>query len=287
MRVGLLSLVAVLSVTAAAVTMSLRPSIAEPAPIPPLSATLEIRRTNLDLSTVSIEVANEGDVPVTVRSAELLSDSFESPGPQDVDVEVPDHAAARDIKIEYGTARCDDQPSPEGAPGTARLEVSTDGRHFSEVLLELPHPDGVMDRLLSERCGEAFLAKRVAVSLGEWEIADDDTLHGHLILQRVEGDEPIELFTIAGSILYTLTPDLADGDTPIGELAGDDSRQSFDVIGDTSRCDAHGLADVKKPFAFNAWISIGGSEPIATPIPITDTDVTKFTQMLERRCVSH
>lgn len=246
------------------------PRAVPPSSPPELTATAEIRRSFAEPGVVAIAVTNHGPAPVRVLAVELVSDSFAPLGPQAFDATVPPSVNPRDLLTDYGAARCPDGVDSTAAPSSVVLDVATEDGAAHEVVAELPHPNGTLDRLVEEACTAEFLSRTVEVELGELTRAEDGTLDGTLTARPVDG-AAVAVTEVRGSVLFDITA---------AELPGRTAALHFD----SSRCEGHAVGDAKQPFAFTAWIAVDGAEPAAAPVPVGEAHRRVLYAMLDERC---
>ncbi|GAA4909506.1 hypothetical protein LX16_2866 [Stackebrandtia albiflava] len=256
----------------------LRPS-PEPSEPPRLSASLEIRRLNPQPDTVALAVTNAGDTEVTVRHVRLVSASLAESAGTEVSVTVPADAT-RDVFIPVPTAMCGDDIAPATAPATAELRVSSRGVEHA-VALPLAHPNGTLDRLVGRDCATALLARTARVEFGDWRSAPSGVLLGELRVIRVGGDLPITLDSVTGNPHYAVTPVTAG--PPLGELPPGTAELSVPVEVDANRCDAHALAEAKKPWLFPFRLTVGAWE-VPGEVTVSETDQAAMEAMQAVRC---
>lgn len=243
-------------------------------PVPDLSATAEIRRSFNRSGLVVIAVTNHGAEPVTVTSAELLSDSFAATGPQPFDATIPPGDTPRDLQVEYGPANCPDGVDSTTPASRARLVARTEGGAEQELVVDLPHPNGTLDRLLRADCGAQVLAESVTLTMGPLTPNPDGTLSGVLTVTPVDpGSTPI-ITNTRGSVLFEVAPQ-PDPASPPGQLR---------VRSDVQRCGGHAIGDAKRPYGFTAWIDLGDGQEIPTDIPVDDDQRAALDAMQAVRC---
>ncbi|RRS00115.1 hypothetical protein [Glycomyces terrestris] len=253
---------------------------AAPSDPPDLTATAEIRRSFMAPGIVAIAVTNHGDAPVQIRGVELLTESFAPLGVQAFDAHVPPSVNPRDLLTEYGEARC-----PAGVDSTARpasvvLDVATEDGAVHEVVAELPHPNGTLDRLLREACAAQAIAASTAIELAEPTKAADGALEAALTLRPLAG-AAVGVTDVRGSVLFTVeSAPLAA--RPIAGAPGE--AVTVPLLIDAFRCEGHAVGDAKQPFGFTVWVTIDGADPIATPIPVPDPHRDALWAMLDTRC---
>ncbi|SDU30008.1 hypothetical protein [Jiangella alkaliphila] len=243
-------------------------------PVPDLSATAEIRRSFNRSGLVVIAVTNHGAEPVTVTSAELLSDSFAATGPQPFDATIPPGETPRDLQVEYGPASCPDGIDSTTPASRVSLVARAEGGADQVLAVDLPYPNGTLDRLLRADCGAQVLAESVTLTMGPLASNADGTLTGVLtVTPVVPGSTPIITDT-RGSVLFEVAPQ-PDPATPPGQLH---------VRSDVQRCGGHAIGDAKRPYGFTAWIDLGDGQEIPTAIPVDDDQRAALDAMQAVRC---
>ena len=243
-------------------------------PAPDLSATAEIRRSFNRSGLVVIAVTNHGAEPVTVRSAELLSDSFAATGPQPFDSTIPPGETPRDLQVEYGPASCPDGVDSTTPASRVSLVARAEGGAEQELVVDLPHPNGTLDRLLRADCGAQVLAESVTLTMGPLTPNADGTLSGVLTVTPVDpGSTPV-ITNIRGSVLFVVAPQ-PDPASPPGQLR---------VRSDVQRCGGHAIGDAKRPYGFTAWIDLGDGQEIPAAIPVDDDQRAALDAMQAVRC---
>jgi hypothetical protein len=244
-------------------------------PAPDLTATAEIRRSFNRSGLVVIAVTNHGGEPVHVTSAELLSDSFEETGPQPFDSTIPPGDIPRDLQVEYGLARCPDGVDSTTDQAQVAVTAQAEGGGEHALVLDLPHPNGTLDRLLRADCEAQVLAESVSLTMGPLVPAADGTLTGLLTVTRVDGGTtPATITDTRGSVLFEVAPQ-PDPALPPGQLR---------VHSDVLRCGGHAIGDAKRPYGFTAWIDLGDGEPIPTAIPVDTGQRAALDAMQAVRC---
>jgi hypothetical protein len=240
-----------------------------PSPTPPataldetLTATIQLPRLVRDPRTVAVLVRNDGEAPVHVRQVELLSESFAPTGPVTKDVVIA-AGSAKSLSLLYGEGRCDGALTPPVAAARAALVVEVDGQ---SVPVELPIPNAAdLAPRLHADCAAQVVAAAASFRLQGWVPGPDGVLQATLQVTRVAGDEPITVYELSGSVLYRLTPVAG---LP-AQLAPGSELFEIPILASAARCDAHAMADVKFPYLFRAFVTIGDSPRLPASI---DTD---------------
>ncbi len=263
-------LVVVGAVTAGTVKLWPKPTGPEAEPVhydEILAATLTLPRLAGDPDAVAVRIENHGDEPVLVVAVELLTASFEAVEPTEVQVSIPPEQA-KWILVDYGPGVCGGDPAPALAPTSARIVVA-EGERRETVEFELPDAEyqGLGTRLNAD-CSRQMVSAAVDLRLTGWTAAADGTLRANLTVARRAGDEPLAFLEMRGSVLYRLEPPTGE---PFGVVTPDESLVEIPVTARPGRCDPHALADVKFPYQFRTWLTIGDSEQLVADIA-TDLD---------------
>jgi hypothetical protein len=250
-----------------------------------LRVTAEQWRQHEVARQVAIALYNDGPVPVRVSRLELVAPSFDGLAAVAVDALLPPGGLRVDVPISYGIGRCDGvNTTPSAEPSTVLVEATPAGGRARTLTLRLAQPNPMLDKLLRNDCEQARLRRAVAtVHFGGWR-ADAAGLRGTVVVERGAEDTPVTLQDLTGSIMYSLDPDPAGRPRPLGTLAAGQRRLVVPVTARPGRCDQHALAEIKKPFVFPAWITLGDGERRYTEIAVSDPDRKLLDRMLRRVC---
>lgn len=218
-----------------------------------VSVSLQQYRSDEAAHTLRVAVRNDSTVPVHFADVQLITDSFEVLPPRPVGSTLG-HTPRTDLRIPYGKARCTPESIPEVAPATVVAHLRVGDEPMREARFELPHPDPLLDKLLSAECG-AYLVTRVAeFTFGDSWSRRGDVLRGTVIVTRRAGDEAVTVEELGSTTNYTVRP--LRGVTPVAELQAGESLLEIPVEVGPSRCDPHAFAETKKGYLFPVWASV-------------------------------
>jgi hypothetical protein len=262
---------------AGAASCSESPSPTTPSLEETLTATVELPRLVRDPRTVAVLVHNHGSSPVHVRQVELVTESFAPTGPTTKDVVIAG-GSAKSLSLTYGEGRCEGALTPPVAPAHAALVVEVDGQPVP-VDLPLPNADDLAPRLHAD-CAAQTISAAASFQLTGWAPGPDGRLHATLQVSRVADDEPITVYEVSGSAIYRLTP---AGALPAVLVSGAD-RIEIPITASAARCDGHAMADVKFPYLFRAFVTIGHSPRLPANIDTDSTGQSELPRMWHVLC---
>jgi hypothetical protein len=258
-----------------------------PDPTPDLTAEMQLPRLIRDPRTVAVLVTNHGTGPVWIREVELITASFAPTGPVEKGVTIA-AGATKALAVVYGEGICGGEAAPPLAEATARLVVAAGNEEpagddrWQTLELPLAYAADRLGSRLHADCAAQLVAAAVDLRLERWSSDPDGRLRGVLVVERRPGNEPITVHKLTGSALYSLAVERHDG--RIGRLPPGEVRLEAPVIADAARCDAHALADVKFPFQFRIWVTVGEATELPTTAAFDPADQAPFDQMWHIRC---
>jgi hypothetical protein len=199
-------------------------------------------------------IDNQSDTAIVVVDVALRSPLFEPVAPDRHDYTVA-AGLRQDLQMGVGASIC---PRPD-EPSMIEMTVEIDGerRHgLVEVDIE------PLDELHSRECGERLVFEHADVEWGPEFSVDDGVLATTVTLTRRQGDEPLSVINVRGTVLYLVLPASAPTDgEPLATMAPGDPAGTAPVLMRVGRCEPHAVADVKKPYSFGVWVTVGDSEP--------------------------
>lgn len=199
-------------------------------------------------------IDNQSDTDVVVVDVALRSPLFEP-----VEADVHDYQVAaglrQDLRMDVGASIC---PAP-GGPSMIEMTVEVDGvRSHGVVEIDVSPITAISTR----ECGEQFVFEHADVEWGPDFTVADGELTTTVTLTRRDGDEEMSITAVRGSVLYIVSPatEPAD-DAPLGTMAAGETTGTAPVLMHVGRCEPHAIGDVKKPYSFNVWVTVGDSDP--------------------------
>jgi hypothetical protein len=199
-------------------------------------------------------VDNQSETDIIVVDVALRSPLFE---PVEPDVHDYPVAAGRrqDLRMGVGESIC----PPADEPSMIEMTVEIDGerRHGLAEIDISP-----ISKINTRECGERFVFEHANVEWGPEFTVDDGVLTTTVTLTRRDGNETMSVTAVRGTVLYLVLAagETSDG-TPLGTMVAGESSGSAPVVMRVGRCEPHAVADVKKPYSFGVWVTIGDSEP--------------------------
>lgn len=251
----------------------------EPAPpraSPDLAVTVQQQRVDATTRIVGVEVTNREDAPVQVAAVRLRGGGLDGPVTT-VDTELrPDLTVA--LRTSYGRPACADRSQPVVAEleiAGAWIAYDVDSAGQQEV-----------GRLLDTDCARIALAEKARVQLtGPYRVTSyrgRPWLHGFLVMSRRSSETPVDLRSVAGTVLVDLRPvrDLVD-------LESDADRAVTEILlGSTGRCDPHALGQSTQTFLLSAYVRLGQETEqriVLVPPPSVQDRVLK---VIDRACAT-
>jgi hypothetical protein len=221
---------------------------------------------------VQVRITATGDEPFTVTSVALASPGFAQVAPREATTEFAPGRVI-DLPVKFGEPRCEVAAEPAAAALTV---VRPDG---SVEDLLVPLSAEILTRIHEEEC--AVLAVLQVVDVQVVDLADeDDALTGALRLTRGEGDEPVSVARVSGSVILDVTAE----ELPT-EMAGNDDELSTPVVFTSATCDPHALAETKKPYVFPLEVTVGDGDPVVMDLPVHDELRARLAALVDRVCL--
>jgi hypothetical protein len=199
-------------------------------------------------------IDNQSDTAIVVVDVTLRSPLFEPVPPDAHDYTV---AAGRRQDLQMGVGESICPPVDEPSMVEMTVEIGGERRHgLVEIDIE-----PLMD-LHTRECGERLVFELANVEWGPDFTVDDGVVATTVTLTRRQGDEPMSITNVRGTVLYLVLPATPPSEgRPLGTMAPGESSGSAAVIMRVGRCEPHAVADVKKPYSFAVWVTVGDSEP--------------------------
>lgn len=211
-----------------------------------------VRQSNLDqsLSSIRVQVLNDGSKPVDVRELVLHVPPFPDAA-SEVDAVIPPGRRI-DFRVVYGEPSC---AGSMPTPAAATAEAVADGR---AVDIAVDDSQNVLRRLLTLFCDRQRLGEVVTVSLGERWTREPagDALLGTIELRRIGRDVDVTVQNLSGSVVFRLQP--VHAGEPIAVLSAAQDVLSIPIRATALRCDPHALAEGKKNYVFPVWLGLAG-----------------------------
>ncbi|MBA3524222.1 MAG: hypothetical protein H0T85_06665 [Geodermatophilaceae bacterium] len=214
------------------------------------------------------KLTNTGTESFTVVSTGLDSAGF-APLPQSERSTMFRPGARIDLPTPYGEVRCrSDQPAE---PAYAVVDVVRPDGSRQRLRVPMPSDYGVLTRIHEQGCVARQLAEDVTVELSQLATTGDgaqQVVRGVLRLTRGETPAEIAVTEVRGSVLYELAP--RAGTTLPQALVPGETTLDIPLEVSPASCEAHIIAETKKPFVFPVFLALDGGEPVFSLIPVSD-----------------
>jgi hypothetical protein len=220
---------------------------------------------------VQTRVTNTGHVPFTVTSVALDSPGF-APLPPRAETATYQPKQVIDLPTPFGDAICDTAAQPAAALLTV---VRPDGATEN---VRVPLSADVLDLIHRQTCAaEAVLA---VAGIEVRDLHDDgDGSTGTLSLTRQSGSQAVTVTRLGRSVV--LAPTVAD--LPLQLPSGAQSVSS-PISFTPASCDAHVLAETKKPYVFVLGVTVDDGDEVTMDLPLDQEDKDALAAMVKRVC---
>src|SRR5690348_1196722 len=244
---------------AAPTTASLSTGPAVP-PVEGIEAAAVRLRTDEALGgQVQTRVTNTGDTPFTVTSVALDSPGF-APLPPRAETATYQPGQVIDLPTPFGDAVCDTAAQPAAALLTV---VRPDGTTED---LRVPLSADVLDLIHEQTCAAEAVLAVADIEVGDLH-DDGNGSTGTLTLTRQSGSQAVTVTRLGRNVV--LAPSVAH--LPL-RLAGGAQTASSPISFTPASCDAHVLAETKKPYVFVIGVRVGNGDEVPLDLPLDQGD---------------
>jgi hypothetical protein len=220
---------------------------------------------------VQTRVTDTGDAPFTVTSVALDSPGF-APLPPQAESATYQPKQVIDLPTPFGDAVCDTAAQPAAALLTV---VRPDGTTED---LRVPLSADILDLIHEQTCAAEAVLAVADIQVGDLH-DDGDGSTGTLTLTRRSGSEPVTLTRLGRSVV--LAPTVAH--LPL-RLAGGAQSATSAISFTPASCDAHVLAETKKPYVFVLDVTVGDGAAVPVDLPLDEGDKDALAAMVKRVC---
>lgn len=223
-------------------------------------------------------IDNQSEADVTIVDVALRSPLFEPVEPDAHDYIVAARWRA-DLRMSVGASIC----PPTDGTSMLEMTVEIDGEHQHGVVEIDISP---IAKINTTECNEQFVHENTDVTYGPAFDVVDGALTTTITLARRAGDEPITVTQARGSVLFIIKPaePLGPG-VPMAVMASGVATAAAPITITVGRCEAHAVADAKKPYLFAAWISVGDIEPVFVTMQ-PDGAIKAALEVLLQECIA-
>jgi hypothetical protein len=233
----------------------------------PLQATIARERLFEATRGFELTLSNDGDAPVEVHGARLVSALFAATEPEDRTVTLWPNGQPVSFPLAYGPAEC-------GGDDTGmRVALDVDGVATELDLGEAP--EGIR-RVHELECASLAVLDEVDIGFGDdWASTGPRRLTGTVTIDpRGEAEVAVEDVDPASVVFHVV----ADGPLP---AAGD-----VGLVVRAARCDAHALIESKKLFTFRVWVRVGDGERVRVEVEARDGPARAALEGALAECLS-
>lgn len=224
-----------------------------------------------------LRVTNTTDEPLTIQSVRIEWTGYPD-GPAAPEDATLAAGQTLDLRFDLPPPACE----PEDGEGPVTGIVETDRGEISQ---HLEHNGTVfLKRLWHTQCDEALLERTVQLSYSkDWSVVGTGAgarALGALVLDRREGDPPIEVTGVDGSVLHGLR---LPGATALesGQASGEIPLE----ITPGNRCDEHARGQATAPFDFIVLLEIDGQR-LTVPLDVPLAAMDAATEALDVACAA-
>ena len=239
---------------------------------------VELPRYLMVQRRLEVIIDNQSDTAIVLVDVALRSPLFEPVAPDSHDYTVA-AGLRQDLQMGVGESIC----PPVDEPSMVEMTVEIDGeRRHGLVEIDIEP----LIELYTRECGERLVFEHADVEWGPDFAVDDGVVTTAVTLTRRQGDEPMSITNVRGTVLYLVLPASPPSEgEPLGTMAAGESTGSAPVIMRVGRCEPHAVADVKKPFSFGIWVTVGDSEPYFLEV-LPGTELQSALGGLLQECIA-
>lgn len=223
-----------------------------------------------------LRVTNTGSGDLVVESVAVEWPGYAGGEPSPADPTIP-AGATLDLQLDLPDPTCEPgDAAPVGivttSTGTIREELEATGATY-------------LRRLWRTQCDAELVESAVALSSStRWQVVGegvDARALGDLVLRRREGDAPVEVTDVDGSVLHGLR---LPGATTL-ETGATVVRVPLEIT-PGNRCDEHARGQATAPFDFLMQLRIGTDRPVAHPVEVPLAAMDAATEALDVACAA-
>jgi len=184
-----------------------------------------------------------------------------------------------DMRLLLPEPACEEPPADEAVVGVVETEQG--------IIRSPLQPSGTtyVRRLWQTQCDELAVSNAVAISYSRsWRVVGEGVearALGDVVLRRRDGDEPIEIEDVDGSVLHGLR---LPGPTTLAP--GEDVARIPLEITPGNRCDEHARGQATAPFDFLMRLGIGDRPAIPYRIEVPLPAMNAATEALDAACLA-
>ena len=224
-----------------------------------------------------VRVANTGDTDLVLESVTIEWPGYAGATPSAADPTIP-AGRTLDVQLELPDPSCE-PPGDEPVIGVVKTRQGTIRRQLE------PTGATYLRRLWRTQCDGALVREAAGVSYSaRWRVVGegiDARALGALVLQRREGDEPVEVVEVDGSVLHGLR---LPGATTLAP--GEQQARLPLEITPGNRCDEHARGQATAPFDFLMHLRIGDGPRTSYRVEPPLAAMDAATEALDLACAA-
>jgi hypothetical protein len=256
-----------------------------------LGATLERYREDDVPNRIQIQVASRASTQVTLTELRLVSPAFTVLAPAATS-HVVGPGQRVDLPVQLGQAQCSSPPKfNEVAPTTppfAVAKMSVNGAAAVDVKIPITDTRGVIERLYGPACTVQAVANTATIAFGttwtDTEFEGKPAAAGTLRIDRKNGNDPVTISEIRGSVLLRFRPEKPATGTLVVLAATERAAEVPVLLVESGDCRPHAIADSKHTFFLPAVVTVGIGPTVVIDIIPDAASQVQLSGMINRSC---
>lgn len=242
------------SVVAATIGPAVDP-VAEATPPTWLTQFADYPRYLWHLRRLAIATTNSGDAPIEVTSIALRADHFTHLDAEEKSSVIPPGARV-DLQVDFGELVDCTATEPLDASVEIALRIGEDPIARAYTVAIDPEP---LDDMRQTECRQQAVTDAVAIGFDDhWELVGD-TISAGIVVDRVDGDEPIRVDSLRGTEIFVMQPVRSTEDLAVTLHPGEPTTV-IPVQLRVLRCDPHAVGQSTRTFEFKTWVAVGDGD---------------------------
>jgi hypothetical protein len=227
---------------------------------------------------LSVATTNDRDLPIQVSLIALRSDHFLDLEPEPKSTTIA--AGARvDIQTDFGELRsCDDEP---GRDPMVLMRIATDPGGDTDDYL-IPIDPAPLDDIRRIECAARRVHEAATIGFSDERSTDGLAMTTGIDVERLDGDEPVGISSLQGSVIITMNP-IGPTVDPLFTLAPGASSGTVPIELIITRCDPHAVGQSTLTFVLSAFVTIGDAAPHKLILDL-DPDMRAELQAMITEC---
>jgi hypothetical protein len=227
---------------------------------------------------LSVATTNDRDLPIQVSVIALRTDHFLDLEPEPKSTTIAPGARV-DIQTDFGELRsCDDEP---GREPMVLMRIATEPGGTTDDYL-IPIDPAPLDDIRRIECAARRVDDAATIGFSDERSIDGLVMTTGIDVARLDGDEPVGISSIQGSVIITMKP-IAAAAEPLLTLAPGASSGTVPIELEITRCDPHAVGQSTLTFVLSAFVTIGDAAPHKLTLDL-DADMRAELQAMITEC---